>query len=117
MTGKTNDSLRLNHINDAILCIESFVNEISFDNFLKNELVTSAVIRKLEIIGEASNHLSVTLKDKYSEIDWQQIIGFRNIIAHEYFIVDNELVWEVIQNDLPAFKKVIAKILKEEFNN
>lgn len=104
MTGKINDSLRLNHIYDAILSIESFVDDISFDNFLENELVTSAVIRKLEIIGEASNHLSLTIKDKYSEIDWPQIIGFRNIIAHEYFIVDNELVWEVVHNDLPAFK-------------
>jgi uncharacterized protein with HEPN domain len=117
MNVKIDDNLRLNHIYDAILSIELFIEEISFDNFLKNELVTSAVIRKLEIIGEASNHLSATLKDKYSEIDWQQIIGFRNIIAHEYFIVDNELVWEVIHNDLPVFKKVITKILKEEFNN
>ena len=116
MSGKIDDTLRLNHILDAIVCIESFIEGISFDNFIKNELITSAVIRKLEIIGEASNHLSSSIKKRYSETDWVQIVGFRNIIAHEYFIVDNELVWEVVQNDLPSFKQVILKIL-EEFNN
>ena len=116
MSGKIDDRLRLNHIFDAIVSIEWFINEISIDEFLKNDLIVSAVIRKLEIIGEASNHLSSSIKNKYSETDWVQIVGFRNIIAHEYFIVDNELVWEVVQNDLPSFKQVIIKIL-EEFNN
>ncbi|MBE2226762.1 MAG: DUF86 domain-containing protein [Ignavibacteria bacterium] len=116
MSGKIDDTLRLNHIIDAIVHIESFIEGISFDNFIKNELITSAVIRKLEIIGEASNHLSSSIKNKYSETDWVQIVGFRNIIAHEYFIVDNELVWEVVQNDLPSFKQVMINIL-EEFNN
>ncbi len=117
MNAKLNDELRLHHIYDAITNIEMFIEGISISNFLKNELVSSAVIRKLEIIGEATNHLSQILKDKYSDVDWSQIIGFRNIIAHEYFIVDNELVWEVIQNDLPSFKRSISQILKNNFKH
>ena len=116
MSGKIDDRLRINHIYDAIVSIEKFVKDIPIDKFLMNDLIISAVIRKLEIIGEASNHLSSSIKNKYPETDWVQIIGVRNIIAHEYFIVDNELVWEVVQNDLPSFKQVIMKIL-EEFNN
>jgi uncharacterized protein with HEPN domain len=64
------------------------------------------------IIGEASNHLSLELKSKFSDIEWAQIIGMRNVFAHEYFGIDSGLVWEIIKNDIPELKEKVEHILK-----
>ena len=66
----------------------------------------------MEIIGEACNHLSVELKSKFSNIEWVQIAGMRNVFAHEYFGIDSRLVWEIIKNDIPELKVKIELILK-----
>ena len=66
----------------------------------------------MEIIGEASNHLSTELKSKFSDIEWTQIVGMRNVFAHEYFGIDSSLVWDIIKNDIPALKEKIEHILK-----
>ena len=71
-----------------------------------------ACIKQMEIIGEASNHLSAELKSKFSEIEWAQIIGMRNVFTHEYFGIDSSLVWEIIKNDIPEMKGKIEHILK-----
>jgi uncharacterized protein with HEPN domain len=65
----------------------------------------------MEIIGEASNHISDEAKSKFTTIEWSQIIGMRNVFVHEYFGVDITLVWEIIKNDLPDLKEKIKKIL------
>ena len=65
----------------------------------------------MEIIGEASNHITDETKSKFSEIEWSQIIGMRNVFVHEYFGVDPILVWDIIINDLPDLKAKIIKIL------
>jgi len=66
----------------------------------------------MEIIGEASNHLSIALKSKFPDIGWSQIVGMRNVFAHEYFGVDSSLVWEIIKNDIPELKEKIESILR-----
>ena len=66
----------------------------------------------MEIIGEACNHLSAELKSKFSEIEWAQIVGMRNVFTHEYFGIDSSLVWEIIKNDIPEMKGKIEHILK-----
>jgi uncharacterized protein with HEPN domain len=66
----------------------------------------------MEIIGEASDHISEEIKTKFSEIEWAQIKGMRNIFVHEYFGIDSRLVWEIIQHDLPDLKNKVATILK-----
>ena len=71
-----------------------------------------ACIKQLEIIGEASNHISDETKSKFAEIEWAQINGMRNVFVHEYFGVDSNLVWQIIKSDLPNFKQNIEKILK-----
>ena len=71
-----------------------------------------ACIKQLEIIGEASNHLSVELKSKFSDIEWSQIVGMRNVFTHEYFGIDATLVWEIIKNDIPELKVSIEVIFK-----
>lgn len=71
-----------------------------------------ACIKQMEIIGEASNHISTELKSKFQEIEWAQIVGMRNVFAHEYFGIDSSLVWEIIKNDIPELKGKIEHILK-----
>lgn len=71
-----------------------------------------ACIKQMEIIGEASNHISVVFKTKFSDIEWAQIVGMRNVFAHEYFGIDSTLVWEIIKNDIPELKEKVERIQK-----
>lgn len=64
-----------------------------------------ACIKHLEIIGEASNHISGDIKEKFKTIEWSQVIGMRNVLVHEYSGVDSRLVWEIIKNELPDLKE------------
>ncbi|MEM0054234.1 MAG: HepT-like ribonuclease domain-containing protein [Nitrososphaeria archaeon] len=72
-----------------------------------------AVIRNFLVIGEASKNVPDKIKNKYSDIDWKGIAGFRNRIAHAYFEISPSIVWYIIKNDLPALKARIKKILEE----
>ncbi|WP_409012965.1 DUF86 domain-containing protein [Emticicia sp. C21] len=76
-------------------------------------MVRSATERQLITVGEASLHLSEEIKEKYYEIDWRGIKGFRNIMTHEYFGISVKMVWVVVINELPKLKKVAEKIIKE----
>jgi uncharacterized protein with HEPN domain len=70
-------------------------------------------VRNLEIIGEAVKNIPKPIKEKYSEMEWRKIAGFRDILAHEYFGAELEIVWDVIKNKLPAFREKIRRILKD----
>lgn len=105
------DIAYLGHIIDAIDAIESFTDSITFQDSSKSDLLSSAVVRKLEVIGEASNKLSNDLTTLHSNVEWAGATGMRNVLIHEYFHVDLEEVWNTIQIDLPKFKKQIKKIL------
>jgi uncharacterized protein with HEPN domain len=111
MRGKSGDKVRLQHISDAILEIESYVVNSDFSDFMANSMMRYACIKQLEIIGEASNHVSAETKLKFSGIEWSQIVGIRNVFVHEYFGIDSSLVWEIIKNDLPDLKDKIKDIL------
>lgn len=111
MRGKFGDKVRLQHIYDAILEIESYLVNIEFSDFMENSMMRFACIKQMEIIGEASNHISDETKSKFTSIQWSQIIGMRNIFVHEYFGVDSTLVWEILKNDLPDLKKMMERIL------
>ena len=113
MRGNLGDLARVQHIYDAIQEIESYTSSVDFESFYNNSMMVYACIKQLEIIGEASNHLTDDLKAKHTSVEWRQIVGMRNIFVHEYFGVDNHLVWDVIQNDLPHFKHTIELILEE----
>lgn len=72
-----------------------------------------ACIKQLEIIGEASNHITLETKIQFDEIEWAQIIGMRNVFIHEYFGIDKILVWEIISTDNPLLKEKILKVLAQ----
>lgn len=111
MRGKLGDKVRLQHILDSILEIESYINSSAYSNFSENSMMKFATIKQLEIIGEASNHLSDEIKLKFSDVEWTQIVGMRNIFVHEYFGIDSTIVWEIIKSDLPTLKEKIILII------
>lgn len=92
--------------------IQSYVQGVTCDAFVQDRMRYSAVIREFEIIGEAVGKLSASLKDGYPDVPWQDIKDFRNILAHEYFGVDLEIVWNTIHNDLPILTDAVRKMLK-----
>lgn len=116
MKGRFGDLARLRHIFDSILIIESYTKQATKKGFIANRMMADACTRQLGIIGEAANHISKSFKSVYSEVEWHKIIGFRNILIHEYFDLDVNIIWAVIKKDLPGLKKEIANILKQLSN-
>src|SRR4051812_34672081 len=104
MKNKLGDKIRLQHIADSINEIESYLNQKDYKEFSLNSMMRFACIKQIEIIGEAANNISEETRNKLSEVEWAQIIGMRNVLIHEYFGVDINLVWEIIQNDIPQLK-------------
>ncbi|MCL5010514.1 MAG: DUF86 domain-containing protein [Patescibacteria group bacterium] len=103
----------LRHILESIVWIEKDTAGFSEQEFRRNVPIQDAVLRRLEIIGEAVRNLPEDFKDKHSSISWQDISDMRNQLIHHYFGVDLHTVWRVVQDDLPPFKRQIEKILKE----
>ena len=112
MQSELGDKIRLKHILDAIEEIEKYLLEVDFPIFIQNSMMRFACIKQMEIIGEASNHISDELKSKFTDVEWAQIVGMRNVFAHEYFGIDSSLVWEIIKNDIPDLKDKIKLILQ-----
>lgn len=113
MKSNLGDRQRLFHIQEAIKQIEVFTENMNLNVFESN-LVRSACIFQLEIIGEAVNKITQNIKNKYQQVDWINITGLRNIIAHEYWGIDYTIVWSIIISELPKLKMDIEKILSEE---
>ena len=100
------------YIRDSIREIEKFTKGISKDKFFKSSLIQSAVIRQIEIIGEAARNLTPDYKKKHSSIPWRDIVDMRNKLIHEYFGIDKQVVWNTITLDLPQLKTHIDNLLK-----
>jgi len=98
------------HILDAITEVEKYVLKVDYKTFKENSMMRFACIKQLEIIGEASNHITSETKENFSTIEWAQIIGMRNVFVHEYFGIDSNLIWETIRVDLPDLKEKISLI-------
>lgn len=107
-----NNSLYLNNIKECIENIESYTNG-GDKAFFENKMVQDAVIRNLEIIGEATKRLSSELRNQYSQVPWRQIAGLRDVLIHDYLRIDLEEVWAVVQEELPELKIQINHILLE----
>jgi len=102
----------LKHIQDSIRKIELYTRR-GHKEFLHNTMVQDAVIRNLEVIGEAVRNLSGDFKKEHPEIPWRSMSVLRNVLIHEYFGVDLEIVWRVVQRRLPAVKRHIRKLLQK----
>lgn len=115
MKPELGDKQRLLHIIDAILLIEQFLQDLGEPEFRKSALHISATERQIEIIGEAANSISEELKNHFPEVEWQPIRRFRNFIVHEYFGVSTQILWGVVQKELPILKGQIEKILASKY--
>ena len=111
MRNNIGDKARLHHILDAISEIEKFTKQQSLDDFIDDTMLQSACIRQLEIIGESANNISDDLKSTSEDIEWGEIIGLRHILIHDYFGVDLNIVWDIIQNDIVNLKIRIKSLL------
>ena len=105
------DDLYLNDIIEAVDHIAAFLAEPDFQAFLNSELVRSAVVQKLAVIGEAAAGISDKLRTRHPQIPWPQIVAFRNILIHAYFGIDWNEVWKAARVDCPVLRKQVADIL------
>jgi len=105
-------SLYLNDIKDSINAINDYIASMTFDDFINDRKTYMAVIREFEIIGEAVKNIPDSIKAQYTEIQWRDIVDFRNLLIYQYFGVDLEIVWKTIEEDLPSLKNAIEDIEK-----
>lgn len=103
----------LNDILQSVYQIEKYNQGLAKNDFFGNLQLQDAIFRRLEIIGEAARYIPNSDRKKYPEIPWQEIIGTRDKLIHGYFGVDLDLVWEIIERDLPDLKKKIKDIIEK----
>jgi len=112
---KRSIKLYLQDIWESIIAIEEYIHELSEDAFYSDRQVQDAVIRRLEIIGEAVKNIDEDFRNKYPQIPWKKIAGMRDIIAHEYFGVRLDRIWDTVRKDLPDLKNKIRIIMEEGY--
>ena len=106
----------LDYLNDMYESINkgiAFISEMTYEDFRKDEKTQFALIRVIEIIGEASNKIPDEIKIQSQQIPWREMSGMRNILIHDYFGVNIQVVWETAQNDLPLLKEKIQKLIQD----
>ena len=102
--------LYLRVILEAINRIENSMEGIAKEFFEKDVDIQDVVLRRLEIIGEAASNIPSVIKNKYLNVEWKKIMGFRIVVAHAYFKVDMDIVWDIVKNELPKLKKELEGI-------
>jgi len=103
-------------INDILECIErieKYVSGLSYDDFIKDDKTKDSVVRNLEIIGEAANQIPMDIRERYKDIPWAQIVGLRHRLIHGYFVIDYDIVWNIIDKEIPDIKIKIKEIFKD----
>ncbi len=105
---------RVEDIISAIAKICEFTKDADYSVFVANEMTVDAVIRNLEIIGEAARHIPAEIETKYPDIEWQEMRAIRNILIHEYFGVDLAVVWHTVKKDLPPLLSKLRDVLARE---
>jgi len=104
----------LNDILECITKVQTYTKKKDFYKFKKSDIIVDAVMKNLLIIGEASSQLQIEIKEKYTNVPWKFVIDFRNVGIHKYNSIKLEIIWDIIQNELPKLKEQIEEILKKE---
>lgn len=104
------------YIRDILVAVddsESFVEGMTFEQFEKDKKTVHAVVRNLEIIGEAAKNIPADIRVKYGDVPWKRMIGMRDKVIHGYFGVNVKTLWTTVKDDLPPLKKLVQRMLKE----
>lgn len=108
---KRSDIDYLTDIRESIERIETYIGTMSYEGFLKDEKSQDAIVRNIEILGEAAKNISMDFKNRYPQIPWKELAGARNRLIHQYFGVNYDIVWDIIKNNLPLVAQEIDKTL------
>ncbi len=111
---KKNPAIFIEHILENINKIESFSKNITREILSKDKLRQYAIVRAIEIIGEAIKNLPSSFKKRYPQVPWKNIVGTRDKLIHHYFGVDLNIIWEIIEKEIPKLKKEIEEIINRE---
>lgn len=103
----------IEHALESIYAIEDFSKNLSKEGLFSNRLRQSAIIREIEVIGEAIKNISENLKNKHREIEWKEIVGTRDKMIHHYFGVDLNIIWDIIKKDILILEKQLKKIKED----
>ncbi len=101
-------NLLLSDIIESIDRVTQYIEGMSFDSFSSDQRSVDAVVRNLEIIGEAANRLPDDFKEKHSQVEWYKVVGLRNRIIHDYFGIDLQIIWQIIHVDLPLLRQILS---------
>lgn len=115
MREKPRDKERLLHIIEAIDNIFEFIENKSFQSYQSDKILRFAIIKNLEIVGEASYLLTKNFKQENSNVEWDEIIGMRHILVHGYYQIKDEIIWETILSELLPLKQKITALLEDLF--
>jgi uncharacterized protein with HEPN domain len=107
------ERLYLEDIRESCQRILRYTQGMSFNTFVNNEMVYDAVLRNIEVVGEAAKHISTDVRKNQPDIDWRRIAGMRDIVAHHYFSIHNEIVWDVVSNKIPELLSQVEEILRQ----
>ncbi len=110
---KKDPKIFLAHVLESIEMIETYMKNLTKNEFSENEQVQDAVVRRVGIIGEAVKNLPMDLRKKYKNIPWSKATGMRDVMVHDYFGIDINIVWKTTKEDLPVFYKEIKKVYDE----
>jgi len=110
---KRNWTLFVQDMLESIDHIVQYTSGMSFQDFLQDHRTQDAVVRNLEVLGEAARRIPPAIQERYPEIQWAQIVSLRNRLIYGYFLVDYGIVWEIVQNELPPLRQRLEQIIQE----
>ncbi|MBR4176126.1 MAG: DUF86 domain-containing protein [Bacteroidales bacterium] len=113
MREKVRDSGRLEHILTAIENVESFLEGKSYEDLCRDKILFFAVVKNIEIIGEAANNITKELRAKHPEVCWKDVISMRHVLVHDYYNINSRTAWQTSRENLPQLKTLILAIYNE----